>query len=131
VPLLDHVLERSARASGYAGPGDPAFWLYRSLPQPIPARCRHLWAYLDGIAHAAGLDEGAPRWHSARHFLRTFLYDRGMDERAIDYILGHQAEGNEAGNPFRPSDLAAIFAAYQDAAVALAEVLELTFDGLW
>jgi hypothetical protein len=77
------------------------------------------------------LEEGAPRWHSARHFLHTFLYDRGMDERAIDYVLGHQAEGNEAGNPFRPSDVAAIFAAYQEATVALADVLELDFDGLW
>jgi len=131
VPLLAHVLERSARASGSDGPHDPAFWFYRSLLHPIPARRRHLWRHLDGIARAAGLTEGAPRWHSARHFLRTFLYRQGVDERTIDYALGHQSEGREPGNPFRPSDLADIFAAYQQAASNLAHELELDFDGLW
>jgi len=105
VPLLAHILERSARASGFDGPHDPAFWFYRSF--------------------------GAPRWHSTRHFLRTFLYRHGVGERAINYILGHQAEGREAGNPFTPSDLPAIFAAYQRATLALADELEVNFDGLW
>ncbi len=129
LPLLRQVLELSAR-SGAGGLTGPALTVYGGLRHARAATPYRLWRYLNRIGAGAGLGDVTPKWHSARHFLRTFLLAQGLDEATINYILGHQTEGNEIGNRFTPSNLPEIFETYRKATLALAATLELDFDGI-
>jgi integrase len=65
-----------------------------------------------------------PRWHDGRHLLRCYLLERGLPCEAINFVLGHQAQGHEGLNPYRPFDLWQVWSTYESLVADLAARLQ-------
>ena len=89
LPWLREVLDTD--------PEGPAFtFIVDGRPVPATADAIH-----DRLAR---LGIPLPHYHAGRHLVRSALSELGMPFDEINFVIGHQSQGHEMLNPFRPGD---------------------------
>ena len=116
-PLLDELVDAAPGAdltSPAFGFDTPRGW-QPATPEAIRTRLQQV-----GVP--------VPRWHAGRHLLRSFLLRYGMPHEGVNLILGHQAAGEEAWNPYRTVDIGGYFRQYRYLSDTLAALLRWPDD---
>lgn len=95
-----HSESRSRRegVSAVSGSSNSSNPTSRGLMQPL--ELGELWKNLERAATSLGLKDFLFRFHSFRQYLWWWLIRRGVNEAAVEYLLGHQTTGAEMLHPF-------------------------------